>query len=48
MAPKRTNRNIRMSDEQWSFFMAHMGPEWLRKQIDRKMKKDARERGMTE
>lgn len=39
---ERKTRPIRLSDEEWGAFKLHLGPEWLRKQIDRAIKKDQR------
>ena len=39
---ERKTRPIRLSDEEWSAFKLHFGPEWLRRQIDRAIKKDQR------
>lgn len=39
---ERKTRPIRLSDEEWEGFKYHLGPEWLRKQIDRAIKKDQR------
>lgn len=30
---QRTNRNIRMTDFEWSVFRDHMGADWLRNTI---------------
>lgn len=55
MASKYTNRNIRMSDDEWEAFKTLLGPEWLRARIrgaiiaeKRRQNAEARERGLTE
>ena len=37
--PQRTNRNIRLNDEEWKAFKVLLGAEWLRGQIDRAIKR---------
>lgn len=39
---ERKSRAIRLNDEEWEGFKLHLGTEWLRKQIDRAIKKDQR------
>lgn len=39
---ERKNRHIRMTDEEWEAFRSLLGATWLRKQIDRAIKKDQR------
>lgn len=36
---QRTNRAIRLSDQEWNSFRSLLGMEWLRKQIEKAEKK---------
>lgn len=44
---ERKTRPIRLSDEEWGGFKLHLGPEWLRKQIDRAIAKEQRKQTAT-
>jgi hypothetical protein len=39
---ERKPRGIRLNDQEWGAFKDLLGAEWLRKQIDRAIKKDQR------